>query len=306
MLRKLLLAQFLSLLAGAAAAAVPWESVRVASYNILQSTMWVGTPHDWSQRRDAVADTVRRMNADVIGFQEVRWNRSQFNFLRVSLPRYAWVGDFCYKSKRHPVSGCANKIGYDAKRFKLLAGGTFWMSLTPDVPGSRSWKEPSARTCTYARLKDMRSGKSFCFLSTHLAGYGQQRKELEVVVSQLEKVSGGDPVVLVGDFNSGVGSQAHAPLTNDLCNAYLISKTPPQGPKSTSCGGFRPHWTSPRRLDHIYVSKGTQVFNYLTVPDRRPGSKFTPSDHAPILATILPDRPPREPAGRIRVKTSEF
>ena len=41
------------------------------------------------------------------------------------------------------------------------------------------------------------------------------------------------------------------------------------------------------RIDYVYVSPGTKVLDYATHADARPGKKLYPSDHFPVVATLV-------------------
>ena len=41
------------------------------------------------------------------------------------------------------------------------------------------------------------------------------------------------------------------------------------------------------RIDYIYVTDGIEVKSYATCNDPRPGKKLYPSDHFPLVATIV-------------------
>ena len=42
-----------------------------------------------------------------------------------------------------------------------------------------------------------------------------------------------------------------------------------------------------RRIDYIYVSEEVRVLDYRTVDTPRPGKSLYPSDHFPVVATLL-------------------
>jgi endonuclease/exonuclease/phosphatase family metal-dependent hydrolase len=51
--------------------------------------------------------------------------------------------------------------------FALLASGWFWLSETPEIPGSKSWNSAYPRTVNWARLACQISGALRTYVNTH-------------------------------------------------------------------------------------------------------------------------------------------
>ena len=99
---------------------------------------------------------------------------------------------------------------------------------------------------------------------------------------------------------------APKPVKVMLDDALYLSSTPPEGSWRT-CN----HWAwlekdmtiaealekpvcersakgdVSERIDYIYVSPGTRVSGYRTIPATRSGKKLFPSDHFPTVATVV-------------------
>ena len=56
---------------------------------------------------------------------------------------------------------------YRKDRFDAVKSGTFWLSETPDAPGSKSWNAVCPRICTWVQLADKATGRTFCFANAH-------------------------------------------------------------------------------------------------------------------------------------------
>ena len=304
--------------AGAFAAAEkgePRAELRVGSYNIRYSRGDRGTENAWEARRDDLAALVRKMNLDVAGLQEVE--PCQAAYLTNALPRYALFGDFRNADR---ASGEASPILYVKERFSLEDGGTFWLSETPDKPGSRGWGAHRPRVCTWAILRDRESGARFCFANTHtdhesrLARQEGMRLILEKRLGSI--MQGGMTTILTGDHNCIETEEASQIAARHLKNALYLSETTPAGPwRSLNCWGWKDSevpcgdaWRKPMaernarakdgsgakryaygglRIDYIYVSDGVKVKSYSTYADARPGKKLYPSDHFPVAATLV-------------------
>ncbi len=277
-------------------------SLRVGTYNIRQSSCDRGTVNGWESRKGHLAALMRKMNLDVVGLQEVQ--PDQADDLRAQFPDYTMVGVHREDGKR---KGEATPVFYRKARFEEIKSGSFWLSETPDVPGSKSWGTACTRICSWARLMDRKTGKIFCFATTHTDHISAlARKEGMLLILRRMKAFAGDvPVVFTGDHN-GIETTEHArAAAKVLKNAIYITETPPKGPWH-SAPGFRaikgtpavemlkktvaarndPKRTECQRIDYIYVSPGVKVKDLETYPDARPGVGLPPSDHYPVAATI--------------------
>jgi endonuclease/exonuclease/phosphatase family metal-dependent hydrolase len=95
-------------------------------------------------------------------------------------------------------------VFFDTRRLDPLAYGHFWLSGTPDVPGSRSWGNTVIRVATWVRFADKRTGGEFAVLNTHLdnASENARLRGAELVRDRINAFPPGLPVVLTGDFNT--------------------------------------------------------------------------------------------------------
>ncbi len=294
-------------------------SVRVGTYNIRLQRGDTGTPNDWDARKADMVDLIRRLDMDVFGLQEVC--PGQADYLTKSLPQYVMSGVHREDGKR---KGEASPVFYRKDRFDAVKSGTFWLSETPDVPGSKSWQTACPRVCSWILLKDRRTGKAFCFANTHADHVSKlARKEGMLLITRRmrEFAPPGTPVVFTGDHNCRETEEAAAAVSKFLKNAMYLSETPPAGPwRTLTCWKWRdreypaadvlklpPHVRNARkgspdadkatngghewkdfgmRIDYIYVSDGVKVKSYCTRADARPGTHLYPSDHFPVVAEI--------------------
>ena len=314
-----------TLAAGAAARPAQPAELRVGSYNIRYERGDRGTENAWEERRDDLAALIRKMDLDVVGLQEVE--PCQAAFLTNALPGYALVGEFRNADRK---SGEASPVMYRKSRFAVEASGSFWLSETPDAPGSRSWDTACTRICTWARLVDKASGRTFAFANTHTdhASSLARREGMKLIVeSRLGAIApNGTPVVLTGDHNCLETEEAARIAARRLGNALYLSETPPEGPwRSLNCWRWKDAevpcsdaWKKSAvernariaaggpfvdsfafggpRIDYIYVSPGTRVKSYATYADARPGKRLYPSDHFPVAATVVLGGEGRAPA----------
>ncbi len=271
--------------------------LKIGTYNILQQNAFKGSPYAWANRKDDLVALLRKMDLDVCGLQEVC--PGQADYLTNALPQYALAGAHREDGMR---KGEASPVLYKKGRFEVVKGGTFWLSETPDVPGSKSWGTAHTRVCSWMRLKDRNTGKTLCFVNAHTDTSVLARKEgMSLIVRRMNEIApSGTPVVFTGDHNCHESSEPAKAVSRLLKNALYISETAPTGPWRTynarKCLDREPStldilnsivarhgWN---RIDYIYVSEGVRVRSYATHGDVRPGTRLYPSDHFPITAEI--------------------
>lgn len=283
--------------------------VRAANYNIRYETTESDSANNWSNRKGALVNLVKSIAPDVIGFQEVR--SSQYTYLQNQLSDYTFVGAMRDTSSNSE----ATPVAFRKDRFTLLDSGTFWLSATPEVVGSKKWGggiEDSGlpRICTWALLKDEASGGVFCFAGTHLDLKEASRLAgVRLILSRLAKFeAAGVPVVLVGDMNADETEPSMFAATERMQDSLLFSKTTPTGPWRTlnywiykddevSCAETLAGYsvaertantaTLGKRIDYIFTSPGTGVESFSIRNDARPGMQYYPSDHYPVAADLV-------------------
>ena len=272
----------------ARADAVEAPPLRVMSFNLRYDT-----PNDsanaWPNRKDWVASLVRFHGADVVGVQEALAH--MLTDLDARLPGFARVGVGRADGR---ARGEFSAIFYRSDRLTLLDSGTFWLSPTPEAPGSKGWDAAIERVATWARFRDRLTGCSHLQLNTHFDHIGEQARQesARLIRRRLAQLSGGLPIVMTGDLNSTPTSASYRILTRDtvagatppLSDAMLTSRSGHYGPTSS--------WTAfkaivpERRIDYVLVSAPVAVASHGILPDSWNG-RF-PSDHLPVLATLTP------------------
>jgi endonuclease/exonuclease/phosphatase family metal-dependent hydrolase len=275
--------------AGAAAAGAAAESpaLRVMSFNLRLDLASDG-PNAWPHRRDWVASLVRFHDADVVGVQEAL--APMLADLDGRLPGFARVGVGRADGRE---GGEFSAILYRTDRLALLDQGTFWLSPTPETPGSKGWDAAIERVATWARFRDRRTGCAFLHLNTHFDHVGERARQesARLIRHRLATLSAGLPVVLTGDLNADPASAPYRIFTRDtlgaralapLTDAFERSATGHYGPTS-SWTAFRAIEPG-RRIDYVLVSPEVRVLAHGILPDSWDG-RF-PSDHLPVLARL--------------------
>ena len=152
----------------------------------------------WSVRKDRVANYIKRNHIEVVGMQEVL--HAQLEDLLARLPEYDYVGVGRHDGKQ---GGEYSPVFFLKDKFEVLEKGNFWLSETPDVPGSKGWDAALERIASYAKLKDKQTGKVFMAVNTHFdhVGVTARRESAKLIMKKIQEIVGDQPAVVTGDFN---------------------------------------------------------------------------------------------------------
>lgn len=263
--------------------------LRVVTYNIRLDTANDG-PNQWKYRRDFLTSQLALLRPDIFGLQEVVFNQKQ-DIAEAMRFNFALVGNGRDDGKD---AGESSPIGYNIHRFKLLGGGTYWLSSTPNVP-SKGWDAAYPRVVTWARLRERKGGKMILAVNTHWDHIGvEARKQSALQLKQwlIEHRKRRDHVIVIGDFNAEPDSEPLAILTDRqspvwLRSAALNSTVKPFGPRGTF-NEFKLQPETTRTIDHILVGGQEggeiQIRRYAVVAQNVDGQMI--SDHYPVLADL--------------------
>ena len=253
------------------------ECVKVMTYNIRYDN-----PKDdinaWPKRKERVAELIKGQNADVIGLQEALADQVAFMDNRLSGYGRIGVGRDDGSEKGEFTALYCNKA-----RFQLRDNGTFWLSETPEIPGSRSWDAAITRICTYVELIDLKTKTSIWFFNTHFDHKGELAKEesAKLLIRKARELAGESAIVLLGDFNFRPDSQPYRIIAEGFLDAFKCRK---DGPETTGLG-FAVNGKEGGRIDHIFHSESMECSTYEILDDN--DGKNYPSDHLPVVAELL-------------------
>jgi endonuclease/exonuclease/phosphatase family metal-dependent hydrolase len=255
--------------------------LRVMTFNIRYNNPGDGV-NAWPHRKEKVASMIRLHDADLIGVQEAL--KDMLDELDALLPAYTWLGVGRTDGKE---AGEYSAILYRKSRFEVLDQGTFWLSETPAVPGSKSWDAAIERIATWAQFRDRTTGQVFYHFNTHYDHIGVQAREesSRLLKRRIAEIAGDTPVVLTGDFNVERSAAAYQVLVGGaeaLRDVHDHSALPHHGPTSTwnAFTAIEPG----RWIDFIFVRGPVAVGQHAVLSDTWDG--LFPSDHLPVLAEI--------------------
>ncbi len=189
----------------------PASDLRIMSFNIRYAGGDRGV-NSWGNRKDHVARIIAHHEPDILGVQEAL--ADQADWLRDTVHGMGFHGVGRIDGAR---AGEFVPILFRADRFSLLASGHFWISPTPEIPGSRGWDAACERMASWVRLRDARTGGTLLVLNTHLDHQGKEarRQGLALLRDRLPALADGASVILLGDFNTGAAGDAAAVLMGD-------------------------------------------------------------------------------------------
>jgi endonuclease/exonuclease/phosphatase family metal-dependent hydrolase len=231
----------------------------------------------WTHRSSEAASVIRFHEPDLVGCQELLGH--QLADLSEALPAYEWIGRARGAGEREDEHV---PIAYRSDRFDLREQDTFWLSETPQAPGSVGWDGDHPRIATWARLDDAVTGMELVHLNTHLDHRGERARErgAALVVDRLASIASDQPVIATGDLNCEPGSAPYERLTERLDDARDLSRHSHHGPTDTFHGFTG---VPEERIDYVLVD-GLTVRQHATLADR--WDDRYPSDHFPVLAEL--------------------
>lgn len=285
-LRRSVLVLLVAVGCGFARAADNPAPLRVMSFNVRLASVDDGADR-WANRREMLFDVVAKFQPSLVGFQEVV--AEQHDALVKRFPQYAFVGVAREDGKR---KGEWALIGYQADRFTALSEGNFWLSETPEVPGSKSWNTAWTRICTWVRLRDRASGRVLLYANTHLDNESALARQegCRLIATRLPKIAAGAPIVLTGDFNMNEDDPSFTPLVAPkepgavgLIDSYR-EVHPERSPEEASFHAFH-GGTHGSRIDFIFHSPEL-IATAAEIDHTHNASGHYPSDHFPVTAVL--------------------
>ena len=260
------------------------DRIKVMTLNVRMDT-----PYDsinaWPNRAEIVCDFLKDEKPDLLGMQEVLLH--QYEALDSALEDYMSIG---VGRNDGAKSGEMNPIFFRKERFDLVRTITFWLSETPDIPGSQAWGANLPRIVTWAELVDRNNSEHLFFFNTHFAHDSDSARVMssKMLLNKVDTIASGFPFIITGDFNMLPTSNGYAILTGPaesvplLQDSYGISEKRPYGPEYTfnsfsDMGGSG-------RIDYIFVKEGMKVLDHRTTIKKERGVYI--SDHWPVEAIV--------------------
>ena len=267
-----------AILCSGAPAGVP---LTVMSFNVRHGTAPDGD-NSWPQRRGVLVNMVRSYAPDVVGVQECLVFQAQHLVAR--MPEYHWIG----MGREADGTGEMAAIFYKHEVLSPIRTGNFWLSETPDVPGSQSWATHCTRMATWVRFRHVNSDRGFCLFNTHFDHGSAEAREMSarLLLERIAALAGDQPVIVTGDFNDPAeDGRPWSILTHGRLRDSWVVAQESVGPEVTYHGWAPPRQDTKDRIDWILISDGFEAERVETIVYNEDGRY--PSDHCPVFARVL-------------------
>ncbi len=247
----------------------------------------------WEERRATIESLVDSYNFDIVAMQEVNFDR--FYSLKEALPDFdSVIGD---GEERADIEELA-PIFYNSENFLVMAKSQFWLSETPDIPGSKSWGTIYPRITTWVKLQSNNSGHIFFVFNTQFCHLNEdaQLKSSALLLQKISEIAGDAPVIVTGNFNAVINSPVELLLTSNwdrfhsLQNSANLSKNKKQTNKNNR---LSKRFVPTRHTDHILVNSYYVVQDFHPIQSEKTEKLYT--GHRPVYAKVkfLFERVPR-------------
>jgi len=269
--------------------------LHLMSFNMRYESEYDLDEHSWYERIIGVVKMLRNQRPDLFGVQEAQ--HGQAADLWASLPDYQFFGSGRDDGKR---AGEYAGIFYRRDRFQADPdeAGSFWLSATPEVPGSKTWGNEFTRVVTWLRLIDRSTGRGFYVFNTHWDHKNQpSREQAALLLAQRidARKNTREPVVLLGDFNATETNPGLLYLTGK--NAILLGTNHvwkmglkdtfqllhPAEPNRRTLHFWKGNEDGSLKVDHILVSENARVQEASIVSKDKP----LVSDHFPVASRVV-------------------
>ena len=252
-------------------------ATRIMSFNV-RCTDVNGV--DAAYRSELVPQEILAVQPDSVGLQEctAEWMKA----LKKMLPQYGWVGLERENGERADKGGESCPIFYLKTKYIVLDHGDFWLSDTPDEP-SIGPGAACKRICTWAKLKNIRTGEVYAHVNTHFDHVSEEARVLggEIVNRYIKEHFADVPVVFTADMNTSENGEAYAVMTERLNDARVTAADCVDFGTFHAC---RPETHADTHIDFVLCSRNISVRAYRTVTAGIDG-RFV-SDHFPIYADV--------------------
>ncbi len=254
---------------------VTMANVKVMSFNLRVPAKEDGVNY-FDNRRERILEVLRQETPDLIGFQEA------------SAEGKGWLsrelgGDYT-------VLGCGRSKSCDGEyvplairnsMFELIRSETFWLSPTPDVPGSRYRdldQSGCVRIATAVMLWHKETNQIVQFVNTHTDHVGKEarKKELAQILDYMKPRSGYK--ILTGDMNAEPSSEEITSFLGAAKDLNIRDCTENIG------GTFHGYGTYNAKID--YVFSDMKVVRSYAVKDI-PVNGLYYSDHLAVCAELI-------------------
>lgn len=218
--------------------------MKIVTYNLRWDAPEDGV-HRFSNRKEEVMARIKEEMPDVIAFQEMRADMQMW--MEPRMAEYFFVGH----GRDADFNGESIPIAFRKDKFKMRAFECFWISPTPEIPGSRYAEQGrSLRICNVLTLYSVEEKKSFRIYNVHLdhASAVARSKGIQLVVDYAKMMNEKEnlPTVILGDLNAFPEWDDLNPITKNPDYTDVTKDIP------VTFHGF---FVAADKIDYIFMSK---------------------------------------------------
>lgn len=253
--------------------------MRISTINIRYENEHDGI-NSWENRSVLLSKFINEHQFDFIGTQEGRKKQiydlsGKINLKLVDSHR-GWIEERMYPS-----------IYFNKEKYDLHSSGDIWLSETPTVPGSSSFRSAFPRLASWAKLELKSNHFKLLIVNVHLDHVLEETRinQIRILTEELDKIIKQDEkLIILGDFNDSPNSLTyqtllkHFKLTDPWINLNVQEESSHHGFNGQNNHGHRIDWILHDHhftCERIYLDKTHQEKIYL-------------SDHFPVVATLIP------------------
>jgi endonuclease/exonuclease/phosphatase family metal-dependent hydrolase len=287
------------------------EPVNILTINVRLSLARDGE-NSWQNRKDFLIDVIQSKSGggeiyDFIGCQEAvidpRRELNQVDYIVTKMQRY----DSIWLSREKTTDrGEAMLLLWRKDRWRIDEAdkGTFWLSDTPDVAGSKTDPKAGCTRCvTFGLFHELKNnketGQKIYVANTHydhFSEYSRQKAAKQIIDWVAKRKDQKSPVVIMGDLNCGEKSPAIRYMKGEPIKLDNVELTPPLGlvdtfreanPDAVDVGTFNgfKEKTGKEKIDYIFVTKNLKTISAKIIKTKR--NRRWPTDHCPVEAIVI-------------------
>jgi endonuclease/exonuclease/phosphatase family metal-dependent hydrolase len=236
--------------------------------------------HSWENRKPLLLKIFHDFNPDILGTQEGRElqikNLARSLSLKLVDRHRQWIQERMYPC-----------LFINEDKIQVHKSGDIWLSETPEISGSKSFKSSFPRLCTWMHITHIKSHQDYFVINTHLDHVLEETRiqQVNVLINEIQKMNKLQlPIILLGDFNDSPKGAIRKTLIERL---NLFDPWIKLGqPEETSHHGFRGSNETGDRIDWILIPHSFVIEEIQL--EKRSFNDVFPSDHYPLLATVIP------------------
>jgi len=280
-------------------------NLKIMSFNLRYENSQDGI-YIWKNRRDLCTNIIKKYIPDIIGVQEAKVN--QWTYLKDNLNElYKYKGkdreaNYLFLDMLSNAEQCG--VLYNYHKFILVDVNHFWLSDTPDIEYSKTFKNTSfPRVVTWLKLLTTDLSNEIFIFNTHYDHLNSIARTLSsnVLLSQIKKITANKlntNIFITGDFNAEENEECIFKICND--GFSLFDKV--IGTKEKTFHNFT--GKADIKIDHIFykkcgqeldsnqqknnksISSSCPIKNFLVIKDVDIKGLY-PSDHFPIIGAVV-------------------